>query len=116
MVMTPTLSLSIGSESPRAKVTAVNVLVTQTPDAETAADAEDGILDLGPAVSAVAYYLVADGPAGQPQLRSQVFSPSASGRSTWNSLIFPAAGSWTLRLRNVATDATVATLVVTVTA
>jgi hypothetical protein len=45
-----------------------------------------------------------------------VFQVSADGKHTWDGYIFPAAGSYTVRLRNVADDSDVDTVAVTVDA
>lgn len=59
------------------------------------------------------YYLVAS-LAGQDSLRSHVFSPSFDGKHTWDDVMFPAAGEWTVDLKDVSDDSTVATLALTV--
>lgn len=61
------------------------------------------------------YYILAEAPAGaHDNLRSHVFSPSQDGKHTWDNVLFPVDGSWTLRLRDVSNDSNVATLSVTV--
>lgn len=62
------------------------------------------------------YYVLVDAPAGVDDARSHVFSPSADGKHTWDDYIFPADGSYTLRIRDMADDSDVATASVTVTA
>jgi hypothetical protein len=52
--------------------------------------------------------------AGVDDKRSYVFNVSADGTHTFNNFIFDAAGTWTVTLRNAATDAQVATASVTV--
>lgn len=60
------------------------------------------------------YHLLIDAPAGTDDGKSYTFTPNADGNHTFNNYIFPAAGSWTIRLRNNATDADAVTLAVTV--
>ena len=62
------------------------------------------------------YYILVDAPGGVDDGRSHVFSPSADGKHTWDDYIFPAAGSYTLRLRDMVDDTDVATASVTVAA
>jgi hypothetical protein len=54
--------------------------------------------------------------SGQPTLKSPVFSTNAAGLGAWpGSVVFPAAGTWTLELINAADGTTVlATAAVTV--
>lgn len=60
------------------------------------------------------YYLLIDAPAGVDDGRSYVFAPSSDGKHTYNNYTFPAAGSYTVRLRNAGDDSDAATLSVTV--
>lgn len=46
--------------------------------------------------------------------RSYIFGVDETGGHVFQNYIFPASGSWTVRLRNAATDASVATASVTV--
>lgn len=62
------------------------------------------------------YYILGDAPGATDDLRSHVFGVNHDGKHTWDDVIFPVAGAWTLRLRNVATDADEATQAVTVAA
>ncbi|HEX5016508.1 MAG TPA: hypothetical protein VFX15_02855 [Actinomycetes bacterium] len=62
------------------------------------------------------YYLLVDAPAGVDDARSHVFQTSADGKHVWDDYIFPAAGSYTIRLRDMLDDSDVATLAVTVDA
>jgi hypothetical protein len=59
------------------------------------------------------YYLQAT-LAGQDTLRSHVFGPSSDGKHTWDNVMFPVAGAWSVTLRDVEDDSTVATLALTV--
>ena len=52
--------------------------------------------------------------SGVDDKKSYVFNVSADGTHEFNSFIFDSAGSWTVTLRNAATDAQVATASVTV--
>jgi hypothetical protein len=51
---------------------------------------------------------------GEDDLVSHEFQPSSDGKHSWFSIMFPAAGSWTLTLYNTANDETLATAAVTV--
>ena len=62
------------------------------------------------------YYILVDAPGGVDDARSHVFQTSADGKHTWDDYIFPADGSYTLRLRDVLDDSDVATASVTVVA
>jgi hypothetical protein len=66
-----------------------------------------------PTEPAVLYYLAFEC-AGQDTGKSQAFQPAADGGFEFNSYIFPAAGSWTVHLRKVEDDSSVANLAVTV--
>jgi hypothetical protein len=61
-----------------------------------------------------AYYLLIDSPAGVDDGKSYAFNVSADGDHVFNNYVFPAAGSYTVRLRDSADDSDVATLSVTV--
>jgi hypothetical protein len=63
---------------------------------------------------AYGYYLLIDSPAGVDDGKSYVFNVSADGGHEFNNYTFPVAGSYTVRLRDVADDSDVATLAVTV--
>lgn len=62
------------------------------------------------------YYLLVDAPGGVDDARSHVFQTSADGKHVWDDYIFPAAGSYTIRLRDMLDDSDAATLSVTVDA
>lgn len=51
---------------------------------------------------------------GSDDLISHSFAPNASGLHQWDDVIFPAAGTWTVTLRDTADDSQEATLSVTV--
>jgi hypothetical protein len=62
------------------------------------------------------FYILVDAPPGVDDGRSHVFQVSADGDHTWDNYIFPAAGSYTVRLRDMADDSDAATESVTVAA
>lgn len=62
------------------------------------------------------FYILVDAPVGVDDARSQVFQVSSDGKFTWDDYIFPAAGSYTLRLRDMLDDSDEATASVTVNA
>jgi hypothetical protein len=63
------------------------------------------------------YYVRAEhGDGDHDDLRSHVFGPSFTGKHTWENVIFPVAGSWTLELRDVSDDSVEATDTLTVAA
>lgn len=65
--------------------------------------------------AAFEYYLLLDAPAGTDDGQSYLFNvDSDDGGHIFNNYVFPAAGSWTVRLRDNADDSDVATLAVTV--
>lgn len=47
-------------------------------------------------------------------LVSHVFAPSDAGKHTWDNVMFPSAGSWTVKLLRDSDDFELATLAVTV--
>lgn len=104
------LSITPASGSITAKSSACRIDV----DAATQNDLTAFDADLYPTSPEVRYYILADAPAGTDDLKSHEFSPDEDGKHSWNGVIFPAAGSWTLRLRNASDDSDVATAAVTV--
>ena len=68
--------------------------------------------DAYPTAPEVRYYITAE-EGGIEKGRSHVFAPNG-GAHQWNGYIFPYAGSWTLHLRKVADDSSVANVAVTV--
>ena len=53
--------------------------------------------------------------SGQPTLTSPIFASNAAGLGAWpGSVVFPAAGTWTLALIRVSDSSTIATASVTV--
>lgn len=99
-----TLAITPASGSITAKVSACRIDVTGAEDNRTP-DNTGG---------AFAYYLLIDSPAGTDDGKSYAFNVSADGTHTFNNYVFPAAGSYTVRLRDAADDSDVTTLSVTV--
>jgi len=66
-----------------------------------------------PTTPAVRYYLTFE-LASAIQGKSYVFGVDNAGAHEFDNYVFPQAGSWTVRLSNAATDASVATLSLTV--
>lgn len=62
------------------------------------------------------YYVLVDAPVGVDDARSHVFQTSSDGKHVWDDYIFPAAGAYTIRLRDMFNDSDTATLAVTVDA
>lgn len=62
------------------------------------------------------YYLLVDAPSGTDDAKSAIFSPSSDGKWSWDGYIFPADGSYTIRLFDAADDEAVTTQAVTVDA
>jgi len=69
---------------------------------------------LYPASPELRYYLTFE-LASVVRGKSYVFGVDEDGAHTFNNYIFPASGTWTVRLSNAATDASVQTQSVTVT-
>lgn len=59
-------------------------------------------------------YLLFDSPAGVDDGKSYSFVASSDGKHEFNSYIFPAAGSWTIRLRKKSDNSDIATQAVSV--
>jgi hypothetical protein len=59
-------------------------------------------------------YRIVASATGEDDLVSHAFAPNADGQHEWDNVIFPAAGSWTVDLRDTADDSQEATLSVTV--
>jgi len=99
-----TLTIVPASGSITAKLTACRIEVADAAD-NRAPDDTGGVY---------AYYLLIDSPAGVDDGKSYGFNVSADGDHTFNNYVFPAAGSYTVRLRDAVGDSDVATLSVTV--
>lgn len=69
--------------------------------------------DIYPSSPAVLYYFKAS-KSGSDDLISEIFATNDDGTHTWPSVIFPAAGSWTVDLVDSADDSVAASTSVTV--
>lgn len=82
-------------------------------DQNDVAGYDDPPADIYPTMPEIRYYLHFDGP-GTTDMWSYVFGVDENGGHTFNNVIFPVTGSWTVRLKK--TDSTdVAELSFTVT-
>jgi hypothetical protein len=97
------------SGSITAVVTAVNISCDDA-DANTATGYDT---DNYPASPAVNYVLQASA-TGEDSLTSEVFSTNSDGVHMWPSVLFPAAGTWTIDLIDTSDDSVAATTSVTV--
>jgi hypothetical protein len=91
------------------KLTAANISCTEEPNNDTS----DFDADNYPTEPEIVYRFRAR-LAGQNDLLSNPFSTNPDGTAEWPSVLFPAAGSWTLTLRDTADDSQVATTTVVV--
>jgi len=71
--------------------------------------------DLGPSQPSLTYYLKVDAPAGVDDARSPVFTPNSEYKYTWDNYVFPAAGSYTIRLCDASDDSVISALNTSVT-
>lgn len=85
--------------NPKATITAMHINAVDVDGVDEATNAE------------IRYYLSAEA-TGVDTAKSQVFS----GDFTWQGWVFPVAGSWTIHLRKVSDDSSVANLALTVDA
>lgn len=92
--MAAAVAITPASGSITAKMTACRVNVTGAEDNDAATFNASN----SPSEDAIVYYLKATA-AAQLDLNSPRFTPSSDGKYEWNSLIFPAAGTWHLTLR-----------------
>jgi hypothetical protein len=97
--------------TPAAPIAVVSACRIDVADAD-ANDASNWDPDEYPSMPQLTYYLEATA-SGEDALRSHVFAPNG-GAHQWNNLIFPAAGSWTVALRDASDDSSVASVGVTV--
>lgn len=102
-------AIAIEPAAPKAIVSACRVNVTAAPVNTTVGYDPTKY----PTEPALLYYLSFE-KAGADTGKSQVFQPAADGGFEFNSYIFPEAGSWTVHLRKVVDDSSVANLAVTV--
>lgn len=106
--MAAALAITPASGSVTATVSACRIDVTGAEQNDlTAYDA-----DAYPTAPEIRYYITAE-EGGVEKGRSHVFSPNG-GKHSYDNYIFPYAGSWTLHLRKVSDDSSVANLAVTV--
>lgn len=98
-----TLTITPASGSITATKTVCRVDVTDAPD-NRPPDQTGG---------AFSYKIVASA-TGEDSLVSHVFNTSQDSKHTWNNVVFPAAGSWTLNLVDTSDDSVEGTLAVTV--
>lgn len=108
--MAAALAIVPASGSITAKKTVCRVNVTGA-DPNTLTGYDDTKYPSSPAIK---YYLLFDAPAGTDDKKSYVFTTSSDGKHEFNSFVFDAAGTWTIRLRDSADDSDAATLSVTV--
>lgn len=106
--MAAALAITPASGSITATVSACRIDVTGADQNDlTAYDA-----DAYPTAPEIRYYITTE-ESSTEYGRSHVFSPNG-GKHQWNGYIFPHAGSWTLHLRKVSDDSSVANTAVTV--
>lgn len=104
-----TLTITPASGSITAAETACRIDVTEADMNDTSTYDEDEY----PQQAAFLYRIRAR-LAGQDDLLSHAFAVSADGEHQWYAPLFPAAGAWTVTLRDTSDDSEVATLAVTV--
>lgn len=106
--MAAALAITPASGSITAKVSACRVDVSGADGNDlTAYDA-----NAYPTAPEIRYYITAE-ESSTEYGRSHVFAPNG-GAHQWDNYIFPHAGSWTMHLRKVSDDSSVANLAVTV--
>lgn len=109
--MAASISITPASGSVIAVVTAARITVSGAEDTDsTTYDTNDL-----PREESIPYRLVASA-TGEQDLVSHEFNVSADGNHTWDNVVFPDDGSWTIRLIDQRDDSIDATLAVTVTA
>jgi hypothetical protein len=97
-----TVTIRYGGSTVTAKVTAVHISSTAlAPNTLTGYNASNY-----PASPEVTYYFSAESP-GQTAGRSQTFAPNG-GKGQWEGWIPPAAGTWTIHVRKVSDNSSVA--------
>jgi hypothetical protein len=97
-----TVTTRYGGSTVEAKLTAVHISCTALPKNTTTGYNASNY----PASPEVTYYFSAE-LAGQDSGRSQVFAPNG-GKGYWEGWVPPAAGTWTIHVRKVADDSSVA--------
>ena len=103
--MAAALTLTPASGSITAVTSVVRVDVTGAPENQPPSDSGDEFR----------YYIKAS-LTGQDDLISHTFAPSNDGKHSWNGLVFPIDGAWTVDLCDAADDSVEATAAVTVNA
>jgi hypothetical protein len=112
--MAATIETRYGGDSIRAGVTAVHITTAGDPGDVPANDESEYDPDAQITEPPIYYYFSAE-KAGQDDLVSQVFGPNPEdGNGEWQGLIFPAAGTWTVHVRNVDGDTSLINDTVTV--
>jgi len=106
--MSVTLTPSV--VSPRAKVDVVSISVAGL-DSNDIATFDPATY---PSEDEIRCYIAFLDANGAEQGRSYVFAASQSGKHVFNSYIFPDDGSWTMSLRNAATDEVIKDQAITV--
>lgn len=97
-----TVTTRYGGATVHAKITAVHISSTAlAPNTLTGYDATKS-----PASPEVAYYFSAE-LTGQDSGRSQVFAPNG-GKGYWEGWVPPAIGTWTIHVRKVSDNSSVA--------
>lgn len=109
--MTVAIAITPASGSVIATVSACRIDVTGA----SSNDATTFDTDNVPSEDAIPYRLVAT-KSGIDDLVSHEFTVSSAGKHTWDNLIFPDDGTWSVKLVDQRTDSNAATLSVVVTA
>lgn len=109
--MTVAIAITPASGSVVAVESACRVDVTGASSNDSATFDEDNT----PSEDPIPYRLVAS-KSGWDDLVSHEFNVSSAGKHTWDNVIFPDDGTWSIALVDQRTDSNAATLSVTVTA
>lgn len=107
--MAASITITPASGSVIAVVTAARITVAGADDNDSSTYDEDEL----PTEESIPYRLVASA-TGEQDLVSHEFVVSADGNHTWDNVVFPDDGSWTIDLIDQRDDSTAATLAVTV--
>lgn len=103
-------AITVTPASGRAKMSVLRVDVTAIPVTDTASYDLDNLKLYPPqTVEDVYTYYIEALLDGTRYLKSHVFTPSEDGKHTWNSIVLPAAGTWTFNINKVVDDTTTAT-------
>lgn len=101
--MSASISVSPASGSITAKITAANISCAEAPNNTTTGYDPTA----RPSEPQVSYHFRAR-KSGSDDLISETFSTNPAGSHTWLGVVFPAAGTWAVTLRDAA-DAQIAT-------